>query len=495
MPNATNEIKKGITKRAEDYSQWYLDIIDVAELADNSPVRGCMVIRPYGYAIWEKFHDVLDSMFKQAGVSNAYFPLFIPLSFFNREAEHVENFAKECAVVTHHRLEMDTAGKLQPAGELDEPLIVRPTSETIIYDTFSKWINSYRDLPLLINQWANVVRWEMRTRPFLRTMEFLWQEGHTAHASQQEAQEFARRMIDVYKDFCEQYLALPVISGIKTESEKFAGADYTTCIEAMMQDKKALQAGTSHMLGQNFAKPFNVMYLDNDGERKYAWQTSWGVSTRLIGALVMAHSDDTGLVLPPKIAPIAVAIVPIWTSEEEKELVLTKAVDIKRQLEKELQIKTQIDEREERPGEKFYHWEKKGVPLRLEIGPKDIASDSVLAVRRDNGKKESVKSASLTGYIAETLEDIQKSLYERAKKFQQDNTFNVDSYDEFKKIIDGEGGFIRSFWCGSAECEAKIKEETKATIRCLPFDAKPEKGHCLICGGDCKSRVIFAKAY
>jgi len=495
MANTIKEAAKGITKRADDYSQWYLDIIEVAELADNSPVRGCMVIKPYGYAIWEKFQAVLDEMFKETGVANAYFPLFIPLSFFNREAEHVEGFAKECAVVTHHRLELGTDGKLKPAGELDEPLIVRPTSETIIYDTYSKWINSYRDLPLLINQWCNVVRWEMRTRPFLRTMEFLWQEGHTAHASREEAEQRTRQMADIYQKFCEEYLALPIIAGFKTESEKFAGAEYTTCIEAIMQDKKALQAGTSHMLGQNFAKPFNVMFLDSDGERKYVWQTSWGVSTRLIGALIMAHSDDIGLVLPPRIAPIPVVIVPIWASDTEKDQTLAKAQEIRRQLEDGLKIKAQIDEREERPGEKFYHWEKKGVPLRLEIGPKDLLSDSAVAVRRDNGKKEKVKFSDLPEYVEKTLADIQQSLFDRAKQFRQTNTHSVDSYEEFKKVLETEGGFIWSHWCGSAACEARIKEETKATIRCLPFDQEQEEGRCLICGQRSRQRVVFAKAY
>lgn len=486
---------KAITPQKEDYSQWYLDIVDAADLAENSSVRGCMVIKPYGYALWENMQQVLDRKFKDTGVENAYFPIFIPKSFFEREAEHVEGFAKECAVVTHHRLEQDPkTGKLIPAGPLDEPLIVRPTSETIIYDTYSKWIQSYRDLPLLINQWANVVRWEMRTRVFLRTMEFLWQEGHTAHASKVEAEERALQMIEVYKDFFEKYLAIPVIAGRKTESEKFAGADYTLCVEAMMQDGKALQAGTSHMLGQNFAKPFEVKFLDEKGENQYVWQTSWGVSTRMIGGLIMTHGDDKGMVMPPKVAPIQVVVVTIHTNAEEKEVVVAKAKSLA-DIIKAQGVSVKIDQRDERPGVKFFEWEKKGVPLRLEIGPKDVAKNQVVAVRRDNGEKEIITVAALAAKVPVILETIQDNLFNRALNRRLDNTKEINDYSEFKKELVEKDIFVLAHWCGDAACEEKIKEETKATIRCVSLDQKKELGSCLVCGKSSQGRVVFAKAY
>jgi prolyl-tRNA synthetase len=486
--------ENNITPREENYSQWYLDVISAADLANNSPARGCMVIPPYGYSLWENMKAVLDSMFKETGVENAYFPLFIPMSFLTREAEHIEGFAKECAVVTHHRLEADSDGKLVPAGELDEPYIIRPTSETIIYDSYSKWIKSHRDLPVLINQWANVVRWEMRTRPFLRTTEFLWQEGHTAHKDKEEANQRTMDMIHIYKKFAEEYMAMPVISGYKSESEKFAGADYTTCIEAMMQDGKALQAGTSHMLGQNFAKGFNVKFQNKEGKEEYVWQTSWGVSTRLIGGLIMNHSDDKGLVLPPKIAPIQVVIIPILRGGDEDAEVIQKVNNIFADLTK-LNIKVKIDDRDIRPGPKFFEWEKKGVPLRMEIGPRDLAEGVVAISRRDTSDKATINNSDINNYIPETLKNIQDTLYTRAKDRMSDNTRIVDTYDEFKEIIKNKIGFISTHWCGSAECESKIQEETKATIRCIPFDAKDETGKCIYCSNESKKRAIFAKAY
>jgi len=504
---------KGITPREENYSKWYLDIVRAADLADSSPVRGCMVIRPYGYAIWENIQRVLDEKFKETGVENAYFPLFIPKSFLEREAKHAEGFAKEVAIVTHHRLDLNEKGNLVPASPLEEPLIVRPTSETIMYDSFSKWIHSYRDLPLLINQWANVVRWEMRTRPFLRTMEFLWQEGHTAHATKKEADEKAIQMIEMYKLFAKEFLAIPVITGYKTESEKFAGAEYTTCIEAMMQDGKALQAGTSHMLGQNFSKEFQIKFLDEKGEDQYVWQTSWGVSTRIIGAIIMAHSDDTGLVLSPMIAPIQVVVVPIWGGDEkEKEIVLEKAHSLAEELKK-YNLRVKIDERDGRPGPKFFEWEKKGVPVRIEIGKKEISSNSVLLVRRDSGEKKNVSLDEVSSAIQEVLRDIHEKLFERALKFQKENTYEVNSWKEFTSFIPeigenqeteedsyeknekGKGGFLMAHWCGDAGCEAKIKKLTKATTRCIPFDQPEEKGKCVLCGKESKKRIIFAKAY
>lgn len=487
--------QKGITSRADNYSQWYLDIVEGADLAENSSVRGCMVIKPYGYALWENIQSVLDEKFKATGVKNAYFPIFIPKSFFEREAEHVEGFAKECAVVTHHRLEQDKeTGKLIPAGLLEEPLIVRPTSETIIYDTYSRWVQSYRDLPLLINQWANVVRWEMRTRVFLRTMEFLWQEGHTAHATKEEAGDRAKQMIEVYRDFFEQYLAMPVIVGQKTELEKFAGADYTLCVEAMMQDGKALQAGTSHMLGQNFAKPFDVKFLDEAGGQQYVWQTSWGVSTRVIGGLIMTHADDKGMVLPPRIAPIQIVITTIYTNTTEQEAVIRAAESLAKKL-REKNIRIEVDNRDERPGVKFFEWEKKGVPIRLEIGPKDEAKQQVVLVRRDTGEKSILAFNDVITQADLLLEQIQQNLFDTALERRLAKTKEIDDYNEFKKQMELEDIFILAHWCGNQECEAQIKEETKATIRCVPFDQPAEVGKCLLCGKKSHGRVIFAKAY
>lgn len=474
---------KAITPRAQDFSQWYLDVIAAAQLAEHSPVKGSMVIKPYGFAIWEKMQAVLDKAFKQTGVQNAYFPLFIPESFLKREAEHVKGFAPEVAVVTH------AGGK-----KLDEPLVIRPTSETIMYDVFSRWIQSYRDLPLLINQWCNVVRWELRPRLFLRTTEFLWQEGHTVHATKEEAEERVRQMLEVYRSFAEDYLAMPVLAGKKSGAEKFAGADYTTCIEAMMQDAKALQAGTSHMLGQNFAKVFNVKFLNAAGSEEFGWQTSWGVSTRLVGALIMAHSDDKGLVLPPKIAPIQAVVVPIWTSEKERVEVFNSASNVVGDLEA-AGLSVKLDDREERPGPKFFEWEKKGVPIRIEIGPKDVAAGSVVAARRDTGAKEPVKIGDIARHVAGLLDDIQKNLFDRARTFRDDNTREIDSWDEFKKVIEEKGGFIMAHWCKNAECEEKIKEQTKATIRCIPFNQKAEAGKCVLCGQESGGRVVFARAY
>ncbi|MBU2566425.1 proline--tRNA ligase [Patescibacteria group bacterium] len=473
--------QKAITKREDDYSEWYQDIVEQAELAEHSPVRGCMVIKPYGYAIWELMQKDLDKRFKAKEVQNAYFPLFIPQSFLTKEAQHVEGFAPELAVVTH-------AG----GEKLDEPLVVRPTSETIIYATYSKWIQSYRDLPLLINQWANVVRWELRTRLFLRTTEFLWQEGHTVHATEDDAEDFTKQMLDVYKDFAEEIMALPVITGRKSDSEKFAGAVRTYCIEAMMQDGKALQSGTSHMLGQNFAKAFDVKFLDADGEEKYGWQTSWGVSTRLIGGLIMAHSDDKGLVLPPRLAPHQVVIVPISASEQEQEAVNGKALEIKDQLE-EKGVRVKIDDRDMRPGPRFFEWEKKGVPVRIEIGPKDLAAGSVVAVRRDTADKATLTEEVLVDTVIDLLDQIQKDLFDKALNFRNENTVSATDYEEFKKVI--EGHFVKTYWCGSADCEAEIKADTKATIRCIPFNQGEEMGKCVKCGKESDVQVIIAKAY
>lgn len=483
-----------ITKRSEDYSRWYLDVIAAADLAENSPVRGCMVIKPNGYAIWENIQKILDAMFKATGVRNAYFPLFIPQSFLAREAKHIEGFAKECAVVTHHRLESTPEGVV-PAGPLEEPLIVRPTSETIMYHMYAKWVSSYRDLPILLNQWANVVRWEMRTRPFLRTTEFLWQEGHTAHATQEEAYDRTRQMLDIYQKFCEEYLAIPTIPGFKSPSERFAGADETMCIEAMMQDGKALQAGTSHMLGQNFSKPFNVKFLTEKGTEEFAWQTSWGLSTRIIGALIMTHSDDTGLVLPPKIAPTQVIIIPVWKSQKEYEDVRAKVEELRIQLDA-AGISVEADMRDTRPGPKFFEWERKGVPVRIEIGPRDIQKKSVVVVRRDNGSKEDVSESLLVPAVQKQLNLIQKSLYDRAVKFCEDNMLSVDTWDDFCDGLKGEKTkFLQAHWCSEASCEAQIKDETKATIRCIPFDQIREDGHCIKCRKASHGRVIFAKAY
>ena len=475
-------MSKGITKRSEDYSQWYIDIVLKAELADYSPVKGCMVIRPNGYGIWENIQKNLDRMFKETGHVNAYFPMLIPESFLKKEAEHVEGFAPECAVVTH--------GGGKP---LEEPLVIRPTSETIIWATYKDWISSYRDLPLLINQWANVCRWEMRTRLFLRTTEFLWQEGHTAHASYEEAEEETLRMIRVYQRFAEDYLAMPVIVGRKTESEKFAGAVHTYCIEALMQDGKALQAGTSHNLGQNFAKAFDVKFQDKDKELKYVYATSWGVSTRLIGGMIMTHSDDQGLVIPPKLAPLPVVIVPIWRSDEEQQKVSEFARNITKDWDP---LFYKIDDRDQyKPGYKFNEWELKGVPLRIEIGPRDVQNQQVVLVRRDTAEKITRGIDNLKEQVQNTLVDIQNNLFEKAKERTKTNTFTVDSYDEYKERIE-KGGFFRVFLDHTnPEVEQRLKEETKSTIRCIPFDAPEEEGPCMITGKPCKYRVIAAQSY
>jgi len=474
---------KNITKRSEDYSRWYTDVVIQAQMADYSPVKGSMVIRPNGYAIWEKIQQNLDRMFKETGHVNAYFPLLIPESFMQKEAEHVEGFAPECAVVTHGG-----------GQKLEENLYIRPTSETIIWSMYKKWIMSYRDLPILINQWANVMRWEMRTRLFLRTSEFLWQEGHTAHATPGEAEEETVRMLNVYKKFAEDYLAIPVIAGKKSDSEKFAGALHTYCIEAMMQDKKALQAGTSHNLGQNFARAFDVQYQDQDGERKYVYATSWGVSTRLIGALIMTHSDDDGLVIPPKLAQRQVVIVPIYRGDEDKKRVLEFADSIHAQLKEKHTVI--FDDREQyKPGYKFAEWEIQGIPIRIEIGPKDVEKDQLVLARRDTKEKQFVPREGIADRVERELQQMQTDMLEKARKFREDHTYDIDDYNEFKKRVDGEGGFLNCHWCGSAECETKIKEETKATIRCIPFDRPQEKGKCICCGKESDGRVIFAKAY
>lgn len=488
---------KKLTSRAEDYSQWYLDVIAAADLAEHSPVKGCMVIKPTGYAIWEMMQQVLDRKFKEKGVENAYFPLFVPKSFLEKEEGHAEGFAKECAIVTHYRLKADpkNPGKLivDPDAELDEELVIRPTSETIMYDTFSNWIHSYRDLPLLINQWANVVRWEMRTRLFLRTTEFLWQEGHTVHATAAEADQFARTMLEAYRQFAEDYLAVPVVTGRKTESERFAGAHTTYCVEAMMQDGKALQFGTSHFLGDNFAKAFNVKFTDEGNVEQYGWQTSWGVSTRMIGGLIMTHSDDQGLVLPPKIAPIQAVIVPLWFKDGQKETVLPEAEELARKL-RDAGIRVKVDTRDLRPGEKFFHWEKKGVPVRIELGPKDLEAGTAMVARRDESEKRAVKLDVLADTARDLLDEIQASLFQRAKAFRERNTVKADTWDAFKAAIE-EGKFVLAHWDGTAETEAAIKEETAATIRCIPFDREAEAGACVRSGKPSEGRVLFARSY
>lgn len=490
---------KDFVKRSENYSEWYNELVVRADLAENSSVRGCMVIKPYGYAIWEKMQSALDSMFKATGHQNAYFPLFIPKSFFEKEAEHVEGFAKECAVVTHHRLKprRDGAAGLEPDPDarLEEELIVRPTSETIIWDTYKRWIESYRDLPILCNQWANVVRWEMRTRMFLRTAEFLWQEGHTAHATREEAEEETRKMLEVYADFAENYMAMPVVKGVKSPNERFAGALDTYCIEAMMQDGKALQAGTSHFLGQNFAKAFDVKFLSKENKLEYVWATSWGVSTRLMGALIMTHSDDNGLVLPPKLAPIQVVIIPIFKTEEESEKINAEVSRIKKELEsKGISVKYD-DRREYKPGWKFHEYEFKGVPVRITVGARDLAEGKCEIARRDTLEKELVDIASVVELAEQRLQDIQKNLFDKALKFRLDNTREVNTWEKFVEILEKEGGFISAHWDGTPETEEKIKELTKATIRCIPLDAKEEEGKCVFSGKPSNRRVIFAKAY
>lgn len=486
-----------LTKRADDYSKWYNELVVRADLAENSAVRGSMVIKPYGYAIWERMQAELDRMFKETGHENAYFPLFIPKSFFSREASHVEGFAKECAVVTHYRLKNDENGKgvvVDETARLEEELIVRPTSETIIWDTYKNWIQSYRDLPLKINQWANVVRWEMRTRLFLRTAEFLWQEGHTAHATREEAVEEAELMLKVYAEFVENYMAIPVIQGLKTESERFAGAEETYCIEALMQDGKALQAGTSHFLGQNFAKAFDVKYASKEGKEEYVWATSWGVSTRLMGALIMTHSDDQGLVLPPNLAPHQVVIVPIYKGEEQLAQISEKALEIKKSLERN-GIRVKFDNRDtHKPGWKFAEYELKGVPLRIAIGPRDLEKGTVELARRDTLTKEFTTVEGLAEKIEAMLAEIQVNLLGKAKSFREEKTYSVDSWEDFKAKIEA-GGFVMAHWDGTSATEERIKGETKATIRCIPIDQKEEDGLCVYSGAPSKGRVVFARAY
>jgi prolyl-tRNA synthetase len=483
---------------SENYSQWYNDLVVKADLAENSAVRGCMVIKPYGYAIWEKMQAQLDKMFKDTGHVNAYFPLFIPKSFFSKEAAHVEGFAKECAVVTHYRLKNDEDGNgivVDPDAKLEEELIVRPTSETIIWDTYKNWIQSWRDLPILCNQWANVVRWEMRTRLFLRTTEFLWQEGHTAHATKQEALDETYKMVNVYADFAEKYMAMPVIKGHKSENERFAGALDTLCIEALMQDGKALQAGTSHFLGQNFAKAFDVQFANKEGKLEHVWASSWGVSTRLMGALIMAHSDDNGLVLPPKLAPFQVVVVPIYKKDEQLSQISKKAEAIIEKLRaKGISVKYD-DSDAKKPGWKFAEYELKGVPVRLAIGPRDIENGTVEVARRDLLSKEVVNMDGIDDYIENLLDDIQSSIYKKAFDFRTEHTTEVDTWDEFKDVLKNKGGFISAHWDGSAETEQKIKEETKATIRCIPLGAKEEEGKCIYTGKPSNKRVLFAIAY
>lgn len=490
---------KEVTKRSENYSQWYDDLVVKADLAERSAVRGCMVIKPYGYAIWEKMQQVLDRKFKETGHQNAYFPLFIPKSFLSREAEHVEGFAKECAVVTHHRLMKDPNGTgvvVDPSAKLEEELIVRPTSETIIWNTYKGWITSWRDLPILCNQWANVVRWEMRTRLFLRTAEFLWQEGHTAHATREEAEQEAQKMVNVYADFARNTMALPVVVGHKSPNERFAGALDTLTIEAMMQDGKALQAGTSHFLGQNFAKAFNVQFTNKEGNQEYVWATSWGVSTRLMGALIMAHGDDNGLVLPPELAPIQVVMVPIFKTDEEHNAIVQRMSEIKAELEK-AGVSVKIDDRDTlRPGFKFAEWELKGVPVRIAMGPRDLAAGTLEIARRDTLEKSSVSQEAVAEHIEKLLADIQQNIYDKALAFRDANVRKVDSWDEFKEEIK-KGGFLLCHWDGTTETEERIKEETKATIRCIPVDSYvcEEEGKCIYSGKPSHRRVIFSIAY
>jgi prolyl-tRNA synthetase len=489
---------KGLVSREENYSEWYNQIIDRAGLAEHSDVRGCMVIKPYGYAIWEKMQAALDAMFKETGHQNAYFPLFIPKSYLSKEASHVEGFAKECAVVTHYRLKNAPDGSgviVDPEAKLEEELIVRPTSETIIWNTYKGWIQSYRDLPLLINQWANVVRWEMRTRLFLRTTEFLWQEGHTAHATKEEAIEETEKMLDVYTTFAQDFMAMPVIKGIKTANERFAGADETYCIEALMQDGKALQAGTSHFLGQNFAKAFDVKFADSSGKQEYVWATSWGVSTRLMGALIMTHSDDKGLVLPPKLAPIHVVIVPIYRSEEELKRVSETAIPLMQKIKAKGYTVKYDDDDKRRSGWKFAEYEMKGVPVRIALGPRDLDNGVAEVARRDTLTKTSMPLDDLENAIALMLEDIQNSLYTKSLSYRDQNIHKADSWDEFKQILSEKGGFVLAHWDGTAESEEKIKELTKATIRCIPLNQPAETGKCILTGNPSDKRVLFAVAY
>lgn len=489
---------KKLTSREEDYSKWYNELVIKADMAENSGVRGCMVIKPYGYAIWEKMQAELDRMFKETGHQNAYFPLFIPKSYFSKEASHVDGFAKECAVVTHYRLKNAEDGSgiiVDPEAKLEEELIVRPTSETIIWDTYRKWIQSYRDLPILVNQWANVVRWEMRTRLFLRTAEFLWQEGHTAHATEKEAIVEAEKMMNVYADFAENFMAIPVVKGTKTESERFAGALETYCIEALMQDGKALQAGTSHFLGQNFAKAFDVKFADKDGKLNYVWATSWGVSTRLIGALIMTHSDDNGLVLPPNLAPDQVVIVPIYRKEEEFEAVNEVAENLMKELRSK-GIRVKYDNRDtHKPGWKFNEYELKGVPVRIAIGPKDVEKGTVELARRDTLTKEFIKREDVVEKVVSLMTEIQDNLFKKASAFRDEHITEASSYDEFKEVLKTKGGFVLAHWDGTAETEEMVKNETKATIRCIPLDGQDEAGTCVFTGKPSSRKVLFAQAY
>jgi prolyl-tRNA synthetase len=490
-------MSKKLTTREEDYSKWYNELVVKADLAENSGVRGCMVIKPYGYAIWEKMQAELDRMFKETGHENAYFPLFIPKSYFSKEASHVDGFAKECAVVTHYRLKNDENGKVvvDETAKLEEELIVRPTSETIIWDTYRKWIESYRDLPILVNQWANVVRWEMRTRLFLRTAEFLWQEGHTAHATKQEAIEESKQMQDVYAEFAENFMAMPVIKGSKSESERFAGALETHTIEALMQDGKALQAGTSHFLGQNFAKAFDVQFTSKEGKREYVWATSWGVSTRLMGALVMTHSDDKGLVLPPNLAPIQVVIVPIYRSDEQLDAISEKVDELAKELRSK-GVSVKYDKRDtHKPGWKFAEYELKGVPLRIAMGPRDLENGTLEIARRDILEKQTIAIDDTVNYVTSTLETIQKEMFNKALDYRNNHITEVNSFEEFKEVLKGKGGFISAHWDGTIETEEKIKNLTKATIRCIPNDVKSEEGICVFSGANSNKRVLFAKSY
>ncbi|OXB24989.1 MULTISPECIES: proline--tRNA ligase [Flavobacterium] len=492
-------MSKNLTTRSEDYSKWYNELVVKADLAENSGVRGCMVIKPYGYAIWEKMQAELDRMFKETGHQNAYFPLFVPKSMFEAEEKNAEGFAKECAIVTHYRLKNDPEkpGKLivDPNAKLEEELIVRPTSEAIIWSTYKGWVQSYRDLPLLINQWANVVRWEMRTRLFLRTAEFLWQEGHTAHATKAEALEESEKMMHVYADFAENFMAIPVVKGLKTETERFAGADETYCIEALMQDGKALQAGTSHFLGQNFAKAFDVKFANAEGKQEHVWGTSWGVSTRLMGALIMTHSDDQGLVLPPNLAPIQVVIVPIYKTDEQLAEITAAVNELTAKLRK-LKISVKYDDRTtQKPGFKFAEWELKGVPVRIAVGPKDLENGTFEVARRDTLTKEVVSNDGIVNYVNDLLEQIQVDLFNRALNYRDTHITEVNSFEEFKEILDGKGGFVSAHWDGTAATEEKIKDLTKATIRCIPLDAVEEAGTCVFTGNPSSKRVLFAKAY